>query len=97
MISVVCILKVCGAGGQVLCTFPNMSSLRVRLGKAIRRLRLQAGYSQESFAAVVGVHRTYMGSLERGERNVSLENIEKVAKALNISVSQLFAEAEREL
>jgi len=38
-----------------------------------------------------------MGSLERGERNVSLENIEKVAKALNISVSQLFAEAEREL
>lgn len=74
-----------------------MSSLRVRLGKAIRRLRLQAGYSQESFAAVVGVHRTYMGSLERGERNVSLENIEKVAKALNISVSQLFAEAEREL
>lgn len=80
-----------------MCTIPNMSSLRVRLGKAIRRLRLQAGYSQESFAAVVGVHRTYMGSLERGERNVSLENIEKVAKALNISVSQLFAEAEREL
>lgn len=70
--------------------------LKKRLGRAIRRLRLAAGYSQEAFADKVGVHRTYMGHAERGETNMSLDNIEKIASALGLSVSGLIIEAERE-
>lgn len=55
-----------------------MLSIRVRLGRTIRRLRTEAEYSQESFADAVGVHRTYMGAVERGEVNVSLDNIERI-------------------
>ena len=72
-----------------------MVSLRRKLGRAIRQLRKRAGYSQESFADVVGLHRTYIGSVERGERNLSLDNIEKIADALRISASRLLSEAER--
>jgi transcriptional regulator with XRE-family HTH domain len=71
-----------------------MKPLRTRLGLAVRRLRQRAGYSQESFADACGLHRTYMGSVERGERNISLDNIQKIAAALGISLSQLFEEVE---
>lgn len=71
-----------------------MSNLRINLGQAIRHLRKAAGFSQEGFANACGVHRTYMGALERGERNVSLDNIAKVAAALGLPVSSLFVEAE---
>ena len=73
-----------------------MRTLRVRLGRAIRRLRSEAGYSQESFADACGLHRTYMGSIERGERNVSLDNIERIAKTLGLSAGELLLEAEQE-
>lgn len=73
-----------------------MSTLRHRLGKAIRRLRLKAGYSQESFADHAKVHRTYMGTVERGEVNLTLENIEKLAQGLNLAVWELMKEAEKE-
>ena len=73
-----------------------MPTLRLRLGHAIRRLRKDAGYSQESFADRCGVHRTYMGSVERGETNISLDNIERIARALRLTPAQLLAEAERE-
>lgn len=73
-----------------------MLSLRQRFGRAIRRLREKADYSQEAFADRCGLHRTYMGSVERGERNISLDNIEKIAKGLGLTVGQLFAETERE-
>ena len=72
-----------------------MLALQKRLGRAVRKLREQAGYSQEAFADAVKVHRTYMGAVERGETNISLRNIERIAKALGISVSALMAEAER--
>ncbi|MBV9881356.1 MAG: helix-turn-helix transcriptional regulator [Gemmatirosa sp.] len=72
------------------------STLQARFGRAIQRLRKSRGYSQESFADAVGVHRTYMGAVERGEKNISLANIERIAVALDLSVSQLFREAERE-
>lgn len=55
------------------------------------------GYSQESFADVVGVHRTYMGSVERGERNLSLRNLERIALALGIPLSTLLALAEADI
>jgi transcriptional regulator with XRE-family HTH domain len=74
----------------------SMTALRSKLGKAVRRLRRGAGYSQESFADRCGVHRTYMGSVERGETNISLDNLERIAKALNMTAGQLLAEAEKE-
>ena len=73
-----------------------MATLRTRLGRAVRRLRTAAGYSQESFADACGLHRTYMGAVERGETNISLDNIERIARALRLSPAQLLTEAERE-
>jgi transcriptional regulator with XRE-family HTH domain len=67
-----------------------MEDIRIRFGKALRRRRGSLGVSQEEFADLCGLDRTYVGGIERGERNVSLVNIEKVAKALEISVSELF-------
>jgi transcriptional regulator with XRE-family HTH domain len=63
------------------------------LGRVIQIKRKQLGYSQESFAQVCRVHRTYMGAIERGERNVALKNLVKIAEALNMKLSELLAEA----
>jgi len=73
-----------------------MSALRAKLGRAVRRLRRAAGYSQESFADKCKLHRTYMGSVERGETNISLDNLERIARALNLSAGQLLVDAEKE-
>ncbi|OGD94159.1 transcriptional regulator [Candidatus Curtissbacteria bacterium RIFCSPHIGHO2_12_FULL_38_9b] len=58
-------------------------------GKRVREERLKKGLSQEKLAELAGVHRTYIGMIERGEKNITLENINKVAKALEIPVSDL--------
>lgn len=60
-----------------------------RFGKRVRELRKSQGYSQESFAAECGLDRTYLGGIERGERNVALRNVAVIAKTLNISTSDL--------
>ena len=60
-----------------------------KLGANIRMKREELGYSQEKLASVSGIHRTYMGSVERGERNISLENIVAISRALGCSVSEL--------
>lgn len=70
--------------------------IRAALGRAVRRLRLAGGRSQDAFAADAGVHRTYIGSVERGEVNVSLDNLERLAHTLDVPLSQLLAEAEAE-
>lgn len=59
------------------------------VGMRIRELRLAKGISQEALADEAGVHRTYMGSVERGERNISLENIVRIAKALRVRPHEL--------
>jgi transcriptional regulator with XRE-family HTH domain len=64
------------------------------LGQRIRELRAKSGYSQEAFADKCGVHRTFMGTIERGESNLSFTNIVKVSTALNITLSTLFSDIE---
>jgi transcriptional regulator with XRE-family HTH domain len=61
------------------------------LGQRIRELRLRKRWSQEGFADIVGVHRTWMGAVERGESNVSFTNLVLIAKALGITLSQLLS------
>lgn len=67
-----------------------MEDVRVRFGKALRVRRRKLGVSQEEFADLCGLDRTYVGGIERGERNLGLVNIEKLASALKISLSELF-------
>jgi transcriptional regulator with XRE-family HTH domain len=67
-----------------------MEDIRIRFGKTVRQRRHKLGVSQEEFADMCGLDRTYIGGIERGERNVALVNIEKIAKALRITLSELF-------
>jgi transcriptional regulator with XRE-family HTH domain len=72
--------------------YPNL--LLRALGQRIRDLRTDQGYSQEGFADKCGVHRTFMGTVERGESNLSFQNIAKVAVTLGVSLSELFLNLE---
>ena len=65
-----------------------------KFGSVVRQFRLLRGMSQEQLADRSGLHRTYISSIERGVRNVSLVNIQKIADALGISLSEIFAEIE---
>ena len=67
-----------------------MNDLAKAIGQRIRNYRTQRGLSQERLAELSGCHPTYIGQLERGEKNATLESVEKVAAALNISLSRLF-------
>lgn len=67
---------------------PSTKLTRI-LSDNLRFLRSQKGLSQEELAELCGIHRTYVGSVERGERNVTLSSLELFASALNISVSKL--------
>ena len=60
-----------------------------KFGERVRELRIAQGFSQEQLAQKTGLHRTYIGGIERGERNVSLVNIQKIAKGLNYSIEYL--------
>jgi transcriptional regulator with XRE-family HTH domain len=66
-------------------------------GKAVKKFRKTAGYSQEELADQSKVHRTYMGSVERGERNISLMNMWRISNALKIKLSELVHEMEKHL
>lgn len=69
------------------------SGLRKKFGKRVRELRSERGLSQEAFADLCGYARSYMGRIEGGIANPSLDAIEVLAAALNIPVAELFAEA----
>ena len=64
----------------------------LRFGKNVQEYRKAQQLSQEQLAELAGVHRTYIGMIERAEKNITLCNIEKIAKALNISISKLLEE-----
>lgn len=85
------------AGGRNPATIRALKPVspdHVALGRAIRDLRVAAGISQEALAERCGLHRTYVGGIERGERNVSFSNLLKVARALGARPSALLALAE---
>jgi transcriptional regulator with XRE-family HTH domain len=63
---------------------------RVKLGATVRRLRQERNWSQERLAELAGLHPNYVGGIERGERNVAIDNIEKLSKAFGLSVKDLF-------
>jgi transcriptional regulator with XRE-family HTH domain len=67
----------------------NDKKVRQKFGKRLREIRKTKGFSQESLGDEAGLHRTYIGSIERGEQNISLENIHKLAKALRIRPDEL--------
>lgn len=61
----------------------------IRFGEKVRALRIKKGLSQEQLADKAGFHRTYIGMIERAEKNITLENIDKISKALDCKISEL--------
>jgi transcriptional regulator with XRE-family HTH domain len=70
-------------------------SLARRFGELVRRLRTEKGYSQEEFSFRVGLHQTYVSSVERGERNVTIGTADKIARALDTTLASMFSELEQ--
>jgi transcriptional regulator with XRE-family HTH domain len=66
-------------------------ALLLRFGQRVRQLRHDAGLSQEAFADICGLDRTYIGGIERGERNVALWNLVVISKALSLTVSSILS------
>ena len=66
----------------------------IRYGRAVRKVRLEQGISQEELAERCGLHRTYISDVELGKRNLSLENIERIAISLNKTLAEFFREVE---
>jgi transcriptional regulator with XRE-family HTH domain len=64
----------------------------IKFGNKVRKEHAKLGLSQEKLATKTGVHRTYIGMIERAEKNITLENIEKVAKALELKLSNFFSD-----
>ncbi len=62
----------------------------------VRRLRVENGYSQEEFSFRVGLHQTYVSSVERGERNVTIGTADRIAKALGTTLTEVFGELDNE-
>ena len=69
---------------------PKRSEIAKTVGQRIRSYRLQLGFSQEKVAELSGCHPTYIGQVERGEKNATLESIEKIAAAIEVPLSKLF-------
>jgi transcriptional regulator with XRE-family HTH domain len=68
-----------------------VGTIQKEFGERVRNLRLAKGLSQEELAFRAGMHRTYLGGIERGERNPALKNIAALAKALDVALPELFS------
>lgn len=66
------------------------STILIKFGERVKEERLKRGLSQEDLADLAGVHRTYIGMIERAEKNITLINIDRIAKALNLNILELF-------
>lgn len=93
MLAMVCLFMDCRVEGGTRPTLAPMreDDIRKRFGTRVRQLRTERGWSQEAFADQAKLHRTYIGAIERGEQNISLQNIERVAATLGVSLVELFA------
>lgn len=84
------------SGRRIVILWPTICGMAKRardvLAKRIRELRLEKGWSQEHLADTCGLHRTYIGDIERRERNVSIDNIEKIALGLKVPITELLSE-----
>jgi transcriptional regulator with XRE-family HTH domain len=69
----------------------HRESARLHFAANLRATRKERGLSQEALAAIADLHRTYVGAIERGERNVSIDNMERLAMALRVDVTELLA------
>jgi transcriptional regulator with XRE-family HTH domain len=69
--------------------------VKAAFGAAIRKFRVASGHSQEALAELAGIHRTYVGDVERGERNVSIVNMVRLADALDVTLSSIVLEMEK--
>jgi transcriptional regulator with XRE-family HTH domain len=67
-----------------------MRDINKEVGFRIREVRQEQGLSQEKLAALADLHRAYIGQIERGEKNIGLKNLEKIAKALHVNIKELF-------
>lgn len=74
---------------------PAQKNILLIFGKRVKFLRKQKKLSQEELAYRTGLHRTYIGAVERGERNISLKNIAKLAEAFGINIAELFQEQDQ--
>lgn len=72
-------------------TAQHEETARERFARNLRTRRIGLGLSQESLAEEAGLHRTYIGSVERAERNISIDNMERLAKALEVDITHLLA------
>ena len=73
-----------------------MADIRVAFGKAVRRLRSGRGFSQEDFAHKAKINRSYMGRIERGEVNISIDSMQRIAKGLGLTVGRVMLEVDTE-
>ena len=69
--------------------------IQIKFGETLKLLRTEKGISQEKLAELSGLHRTYISDIERGERNVSLVNIVRIAEGLEVDIAELFKEIEQ--
>lgn len=70
----------------------NKEKVSTLLGNRIKTLRIDRKYSQEGFADIIGIHRTYMGAIERGEKNITIVTAKKISDGLHMSLSDLLKE-----
>lgn len=79
---------------MTICPMKRRQDILLRFGQRVRGLRKEAGWSQDGFAEECGLDRTYVGGVERGERNLALRNIEKIADSFGLTIAELFEELE---
>ena len=91
MLVIACLFIACRWEGGTHPKLAPMHDIRKRFGDRIRQLRNDRGWSKEELADRAGLHRTYIGSIERGEQNLSLVNIERLSVTLGVSLAELFA------
>ena len=68
----------------------DVNDVNVKVGLMIKKYRMSKGLTQEELSFEAGLHRTYIGHVERAEKNITIKNVEKIAKGLNIDISELF-------